>query len=219
VRLNIRYARLGCPGYALFMGWLEDAFRDPLASIGFRKRAGAIFTAEVADEVLGWVGLNRASEHQPKGQFEVNPVIGIRLQRVEREVARLGSLHVHAYIPPTASSPLGYLIPEARYRFWILKSPDGPPAAVQSVAEAIETYGLPFIKSNSSPEAVVQLLDRRRLQPPEVYRIAVIRALLGRAADGDALLSEAAQGLGPRKDPAAYALREFAEKFRESPPN
>lgn len=104
------------------MGWL-DAVRGPLAELGFRKRAGGIFTVDLEPDVLGWLGLNRASEHQPSGSFEVNPVIGLRLQRVEREVARLTSQPFHQYIPPSASSPLGYLMPEARYRAWQLQHP------------------------------------------------------------------------------------------------
>src|SRR5207248_2932149 len=199
-------------------GWLENVFRGPLASIGFKKRAGGIFTAELGDEVLGWVGLNRASEHQPKGHFEVNPVIGIRLQRVEHEVARLSSRGFHPYLPPTVSTPLGYLMPEARYKAWIIRSPDGPPAAVRLVADAIDAYGLPFIKANAANDAVVQLLDHRRLEPPQVYRVAVIQAFAGSPADGILLLSEAVQRLGTRKDPAAKALRAFSERFREAPP-
>ena len=56
---------------------------------GFRKRAGAIFTLDVTTGVLGWLGLNQASKHQPAGEFSVNPVVGARHQEVARLVANL----------------------------------------------------------------------------------------------------------------------------------
>jgi hypothetical protein len=57
-----------------------------LTQLGFRKRAGEIFTIDIAEDVLGWLGFNTATEHYRAGEFEVNPVVGIRHQRVERLV-------------------------------------------------------------------------------------------------------------------------------------
>ena len=200
------------------MGWLEDAVRSPLAELGFRKRANGIFTMDLESDVLGWLGLNRASEHQAPGRFEVNPVVGIRLQRVERDVARLTSQPFHQYIPPSVSSPLGYLMPGARYHAWELEAPDGPPAAARSMADAVRDYGLSFIRTNSTPEAVAQLLDRRRLEQPEVFRIAVILAFSRRLEDATALVTAAVERLGPRADAAAANLRNFAKAFETAPP-
>ncbi|MGZ4184450.1 MAG: hypothetical protein ACXVEW_01870 [Solirubrobacteraceae bacterium] len=54
-----------------------ELLRGPLGGLGFRKRAGAIFTIELDDPVIGWLGLNAATEHQPAGQASVNPVVGV----------------------------------------------------------------------------------------------------------------------------------------------
>lgn len=199
------------------MAWLEEAVRRPLGDIGFRKRSGGIFTADVAEDTLGWLGLNRASEHQPKGRFEVNPVIGVRLQRIEREVSRLQARPFHSYLPPTASRPLGYLMPQARYKAWFFEAPDGPPEIAQDMADAIRVYGFPFIKSNALPEAIVNAFPSR-LKPPDVYRVAVALAILGRAAEATSLLHEAVRGLAAREDAAAKALRQFADAFEAAPP-
>jgi len=55
---------------------LVETVRQPLAELGFRKRAGGVFTSDLGDDVLGWLGLNTASEHV-KG-VEVAPVVGVR---------------------------------------------------------------------------------------------------------------------------------------------
>ena len=74
-----------------------------LAELNFRKRAGQIFTAEITDDVLGWLGLNRATRHCPAGEVEINPVVGVRHQGVERIVAECRGEKFHAYQPPTRS--------------------------------------------------------------------------------------------------------------------
>ena len=56
--------------------------------------------------------MNTASRHQAAGSVEVNPVIGIRHQAVERLVAELRHEKFHSYLPPTVSSPIGYVMPD-----------------------------------------------------------------------------------------------------------
>src|SRR5690242_10447195 len=90
-----------------------------LGAYGFRKRAGQVLTAELAPDVLGWIGLNRATKHRAPGEVEINPVVGVRHQAVERLVAELLGIKFHAYVPPTVCTPLGYLLPEARFRSWL----------------------------------------------------------------------------------------------------
>lgn len=64
-----------------------EAVRGPLGSLGLRKRAGAVFTMDIEDDVVGWLGLNTATEHHV-GAVEVHPVVGVRHQLVERLVAQ-----------------------------------------------------------------------------------------------------------------------------------
>lgn len=58
-----------------------------LANIGFRKLAGDVFTLALTPDVIGWLGLNRATQHRGLGEVEINPVVGVRFQEVERLVA------------------------------------------------------------------------------------------------------------------------------------
>ena len=101
-----------------------------LALLGFRKRAGELFTCVLADDVLGWPGFKRGHR---AGVVEINPVLGVRHQIVERQVAEAVGEKFHQYIPPTISTPLGYLMVR-HYKAWLLASIDD----AQGVAAAIE---------------------------------------------------------------------------------
>jgi ABC-type branched-subunit amino acid transport system ATPase component len=71
-----------------------EAWRAALGSAGFRKRSGDVYTRQVAEDVLGWLGLNRAV-NRGDGLLEVNPVVGVRHQVLEPSGA-LDSAHAEA---------------------------------------------------------------------------------------------------------------------------
>lgn len=183
-------------------------------SLGFQKRAGLVFTRDVTVDVLGWLGLNRASRHSRAGEFEVNPVVGIRHQGVERMVAQLRGEKFHAYQPPTVSNPLGYLMPKARYRAWMV-SADDPGASVERLIGAVEAYALPFMESGSTLTGLCKLMDAGLgFEHQLVFRHPVACALAG-ARDRAAVLVDATEAeLGDRDDAAAVELRSFLAAFR-----
>ena len=120
-----------------------------------------VFTRQVAADVLGWVGLNRAVS-RGDGLLEVNPVVGVRHQALERVVADLLGERFHDYIPPTVSVHLGYVMPEGRYRPWLFGGdvPVGDVAA--EMVGAIVAYSLPFMDDHASLSAVVESMSDGR---------------------------------------------------------
>ena len=186
-----------------------------LQSLSFKKRAGTVFTREVVEDVLGWLGLNQASRHLPAGQVEVNPVVGIRHQGIERVVAELRGEKFHEYQPPTVSTPLGYVMPGSRYRAWILGA-GSPEASSEDLVTSVASYGLPFMESGSSLSQLCRLLDQNRgFQHQLVYRRLVAWALAGDAARSIELVHAAEADLGDRTDAAAAELRSFIAAFRD----
>jgi hypothetical protein len=184
-----------------------------LAKMGLRKRAGDVFTLDLAPGVLGWLGLNRATQHRVQGEVEINPVVGVRFQDVERLVAECRGEKFHAYQPPTISSPLGYLMPDKKYAAWLFAS--GPSEEVaRDMANAIATHGVPFMRS------VVDLVElRRRLQDRSgfehqlAYRRPAAAMVAGDAKQARALLDDALAAIGARTDLAAADFRRFAESL------
>jgi hypothetical protein len=188
--------------------------KPSLAELGFKKRAGGVFTVELPGEVLGWLGLNRASKHLPPGELEINPVVGVRHQRVERVVAELRSERFHAYVPPTFSSPIGYLMPQARYRAWVLPASGGGDSTTEMSA-AIAAYGLPFMRSAADLGELCRLLESGHGHEHQMlYRRPVAWLLAGDREKASRIIDEELTKVGDRGDAAALDFRRFARALR-----
>lgn len=187
---------------------------EGLAAAGFRKRAGQIYTLDLGDDALGWLGLNSATQHLAVGVVEVNPVVGVRHQGVERMVAELMGVKFDAYRPPTVSSPIGYLMPGRRYRAWrVDTAAPGEPA--RELVEAVLTYGVPFMRSAADLRTLCRLLDEGMgFDHQLVFRRPVAWLLAGDRARAEAALERALADLGERRDPAAEQVRRFAAAAR-----
>jgi hypothetical protein len=181
-----------------------------LLPLGFRKRAGGIFTMELAGDVLGWLGLNRAFR-AGEGRYEVNAVVGVRHQQVERVVAEFLDERPHPYRPPTISVALGYLMPDRRYEPWLFGQ-QGLESTSDELATAIATYGLPFMQRNGALEAVARGLEQGLGHYGE-YQLPVALALLGEIERATQMLASSVDRLGDRDDERAKELRAFARTF------
>ena len=186
-----------------------------LTDLGFTKRAGGVLTIELADDVLGWLGLNRATRHRPPGEVEVNPVVGVRQQEVERVVAECRGEPLHPYQPPTVSTPLGYLLPPSRYRGWVLGG-KGSEVHASEILEAIQDHGLPFMHATAPlPQLCAQLEAGLGFEQQLIYRRPAAWLVAGEPERAREALEEGLARLGDRHDPAAEELRRFADALRE----
>jgi hypothetical protein len=187
-----------------------------LARAGFRKRSGDIFTREIEKEVLGWLGLNRAVTRQD-GKLEINPVVGVRNQQIERLVADLMGSKSHPYIPPTISTHLGYLGPGARYTPWLFEQTDDLPADVSEMVEAVTTYGLPFMEKNKRLREMTSSLESGKFGPSHqtAYRLPVAYWLLGEKAQAVRTLDSKLAASTGRSDPGSQQYQKFAERLRK----
>jgi hypothetical protein len=194
-----------------------DIARDDLVALGLRKRSGQVYTTELTEDAIGWLGLNSASEHRPIGIVEVNPIVGIRHQPVERMVAELLGSPFHAYQPPTVNRPLGYLLPANKYLSWNVDTND--PVSAEQVGQLVETlrdYGLPFMRDNSSLHAICTLLEERvGFEHQIAFRRPVAWLLAGDRVRARRALDETIGGLGSRDDPAAEQLRQFGRALED----
>ncbi|MDP9403981.1 MAG: hypothetical protein M3P85_11810 [Actinomycetota bacterium] len=93
------------PALAPVIAAFTSAARERFEDTGWRKRSGEIYTLDHGDFV-GWLGLNRATKYEP---MMLNPVVGVRHQPTEAVVSACMGTQPHAYVPPTISSPIGYL--------------------------------------------------------------------------------------------------------------
>ncbi len=194
---------------------LREAVRPLLADLGFKKRQGQIYSIEVSEDVLGWLGLNRATEHYPRGVAEIHPLVGVRHQGVERLVAELRGEKFHPYVPPTAGSPLNYLMPWPHFRTWVLGRADTDEKAQEMVA-AIAKYGLPWMHATAPLPALCGYLIKGRTlhDHEEFYRRPAALLVAGDVAGTSAWLDRLLAKVGDDTDAFSEEFRRFAAALR-----
>ncbi|MGE6757078.1 hypothetical protein ACQKGO_03610 [Corallococcus interemptor] len=189
-----------------------------LTGLGFRKRAGNVFTLDLAPNVLGWLGLNQATKYRAVGEVEINPVIGVRFQDVERLVAECRGEKFHAYQPPTISSPLGYLMPQKEYKAWVF-TPENSEEMATDMAHAITTHGVAFMRTVADLAELRRLLrDGFGFDHQLAYRRPAAALVSGEAEQARALLDEELASIGARTDLAAAEFRRFEASLRSRLP-
>ncbi|SRR5258706_7079580 len=187
-----------------------------LTTLGFHKRKAGILALQVSEEVLGTVGLNIATG-RGADILEINPVIGVRNQRLERLVAELRGETFDELMPPTVAANLGYLSPENRYLPFIFTEDDRIETLADELREAVKAHGLPFITKAANLAALVHEMQAGRIgiQFMLDYRIPAGLFLLGDRAKAQAFLAARLAETSSRNDPAAIRYKAFASKFSE----
>lgn len=186
--------------------------RRRLEGLGFSRR-GEVDTIEVAPDILGSVGLNRAV-NRSDDRLRIRPVLGVRHQGVEREVARLCGETFHRYKPPTLSAPLGKLTRRGEYVFEDSRTAklDGQ---VARMVDAITTHGASFFEAHASIEAVTAALEAGYygIAYQVIYRLPIALLSLDRRNEAVESLRTSLEDLGERDDDAAQRFRGFANAF------
>lgn len=182
---------------------------------GFKKRSGHIFTLNISDDTIGWLGLNRGILKSEE-VIEINPVIGIRHQPTEKLLAEVLEEKFHPYTPPTVSIHLGYVTPKKDYVPWLFPYNKNPEKQIEVLADDVKSYGLPFMQSNKELKALTQAAENQGLGIPEQtkYRLPVMHYLLGNKDHANTLINKELKNEENRKDSAAQYFRRFAESFK-----
>lgn len=131
-------------------------FAQTLADMGLRKHAGMVFTVPLQDGVLGWLGLNSATQGYPKDCGMLHPVIGVRNDEVQRELAELLRTPYRRYTPPTASVPLSTLLSDPDPNRWeIGADPAAARATLADLRTSVEDDGLPWMRAHTNLDAMI----------------------------------------------------------------
>ncbi|MGH8902482.1 MAG: hypothetical protein ACRDYA_12585 [Egibacteraceae bacterium] len=148
-------------------------------------------------------------------QLLVNPVLGVRHQAVEREVARLCGERYDPSIPPTISAPLSQLA--RRIGDYLFKEgrEQKLDRQVKKMVDTIVAYAFPFFRAHSSLEDLAAALRSGEYGFPHqvVYRLPVALALLGRHAEAQDTVHASLADLGHSQNLAAQRFRAFADTF------
>ena len=185
-----------------------------LVDNGFKKRSGPILTLDLSAEFLGWLGLNRAVQ-RGDGSLAINPVIGVRYQRLERVYSDLMDEKFHTYIPPTLSVNIGYLMPENSYKTWLFNEKTENQRIVDDMVAAIDKYGISFMDSMSNEDAILEALKVSDYSMPESrkFRLPLINYMHGDIERTREELTRTLEEVNKREDMAAQYYRKFAQRL------
>lgn len=124
---------------------------------------------------------------------------------------------MQAYVPPTTSEPLRYLVPVEGRRDWVFGG--GGQSAEQVVADLVAEvrgYGLPFIHTLRGLDAISERLGGSVGRDDQAaYRWLAALWLSGNVAGVVSAIERVRTLLGERRDVAAEELREFAAWVEE----
>lgn len=186
------------------------ACRARMIESNFRARAGGIYTRSITSDVLGWVGFNTAVGRSD-GLLEINPVVGIRHQALELLIAELLGRKPHTYIPATLSTPVGYVMPEGKYRPWLFGEDMVLDDQVDDMVRSVLQHGTSYMnKVSSLPMIVKAMSDGAGNNDANAYRLPAGYYLLGDSKRAQELLAESFMSLDSRQDLAAQQFRTFA---------
>lgn len=197
---------------------VSRAARQELEALGFRQRADDIFTCELAARAHGWLGLGTVRTRSLlRARVSIDPVIGVRHHPTERLLAELLEEQLHRYGPPTLSAPLGHVMPGHEHRPWLFLEGHDPAERARRMAWAVRSFGLPFMKSHTTLDALASTLATPGFGFPfqNQLRLPVMYHLLGQNDRAEQYVAERLENLGKRRDPDAKYYRRFAAALRE----
>ncbi len=199
-----------------FVKFVFATLHEKLLLLGFVKRKQELFTIPETLDSMGWLGLNRAVRTR-EGMLEVNPVVGVRNQQLERLVAKLTAEPFNEFAPPSLSGNIGYMGPNQAYKAFVFSQNSSVELLARDLVDALTTDGLPFIKNHADLNTLLEALGSARFAMPEpaAYRIPTALHLLGRRQESEEFLKRKIIEIGERTDPAAVRFKAFESRIRQ----
>lgn len=197
---------------------VQELIAQKLLPLGFKKHQQGVLTLQIEPELLCWVGLNTATARTANGAtLEVNTVIGVRQQAVERLVAKLNEEEFNEIIPPTIAGNIGYLSTEDKYLPYYFPAGADPNPIVESLCEKIAATAIPFARKSRDMYALISEMETSRFSMPTqiAYRIAAAYIIVGNLKKAGELVTARLEKLQQQADPGAVRYKKFANKILE----
>lgn len=191
--------------------------KSAVSTLGFKKRAGDIYTLPVAPDVIGWLALGHTSYR--KMWLEIFPNVGVRHQAVERLVAELLDRPFHQYSPPTLITGLGYVSPENQYTPLQIETIEGSVAPIAKLKDDLRRFGMPFMERYATPGALLEELTDSKYRysgrDRRTHRLPVALYLAGDLAGARTCLDQGLAERAGRSDAEAIEFSGFAMRLGE----
>jgi hypothetical protein len=195
---------------------IQEALREPMRQLGWTPRAAGWFTKDHAPEVVGIIAVGTASQHHAPGSVSATLYVHLRDERVEQLVSRICGTTDAGYRTATATSSIGYLMPEAAWREWLV-APNNVDAVAREMANAADMYVDPYLSQLANdPQRLLEAVTKSAAYSTALglCRAVVLLEQMGDQQGALTVLDEWLLALGVRADPAAQRVRESADSLR-----
>ena len=158
-----------------FVRLVEDECDTALMDLGIvRPRRGTRYF-EVAEDFLGWVGLNQGNHPD---FLRINPFIGIHCVPIMELLERLEGQKYQKGRYATYAIHLGEICPDVDQ--FIFRADEGIVEEARRLAATIFDYGLPWMKEHARFESLVPLIESRfEMHGGYPERLAISYYLMG----------------------------------------
>ena len=197
---------------------IEEALREPMRVIGWTARAAGWFTRPIAPGYTGVLAASAASEHAAPGTAYTTLFVHLRREDVQPVVRELvpSPYKDGGYRWATATTSIGYLMPEPTWRTWLV-TPGTAASVAAELAAATRDHAQPYLdRLAADPELFLEAVKTSAIMASAVgpCTVAVLLARLGRTDEGWAFVQQHVASLGSRTDPAAQETRQMADRLR-----
>ena len=185
---------------------VTDELHPLLAADGWRSRASGWWSRDLGSGWSAVVALGVSVEHSPTGEGRATLHIGARADALEDQVATICGSPA-SYQQRTINKSIGYLMPEAGWREWLV-APSTTDAVAREIAAVLQVHGVPFLRSVvADPDAILAETGRVLDQAPAYARHALMVDRLRGTQAARRALTTLRERLSDRTDAAAQQAR------------
>ena len=173
--------------------------QELLCAHGMRRRKPGFFTRDLCEDVIGAIGLNTATKYG----FDINPLVGVRQQSLERLLAEMKGKPFHPYVAPTISRPIGYLMDPPKFRQWSFEQGQDNAAVVADMVHQITTIGFAYMEANQTIEAMCDRIakDRDYMMHSDIYQLPVGYLMLKRYDEAEQVVRRELDKIATHRKP------------------
>jgi hypothetical protein len=142
-----------------FIKLVYDEGARGLSSTGMRRRTRGIGTWQLASGFLGWIGLNAATRSM-NGTMVINANVGVVCEEIQKLIHLVEGAREKYEAFPTICMGIGYLMPTPTHREFIFRKESPVAPVVDELVDAVNKYGIPYVKAHCSLQSLVEPLDR-----------------------------------------------------------
>lgn len=189
---------------------------EGLVARGWKKALiRRMYFTSLNQDVIGIVHLTRVAGRTAIW-VDVDATVAVRHQPLEKKLAEIMGEPFRQYDPGTLATHLGYIMPQGRLTTWAFTPETHIPTRLTEMLDAIEEFGLPFMRKHSTLDAIVKSMESGEFTVDilQWFRLPVAYHILGENALAKKFVEERLQEMKNYKFMLEDQFRKFARNLQ-----